>query len=321
MRADRLVATLLLMQARGRVTAAEVADELEVSVATARRDLEALSTAGIPVYPQPGRGGGWSLVGGARTDLTGLTVVRGAGPVPAGRVVVRPVRRRDLRPAQAGPRAAGDVPRGGRGRRSRGGGGPGRVGVRRPVPAAVGRGAAGRGRPSAAGDARLQRARRRVRADRRPVGARRQGRPLVPRRRHARGTPDVPARPDRRPVGARHPGAPARRPRRRRDLGVGGRRGRAAPRARDGDRPDHAVPRAGGPGPVRAARHRPRVRRTTAACGWRSRRTPRGRSPRSSPGSGRRWRCWSPRRSRTSWGAGRGAGGPVCRWSSLACRA
>ncbi|MFC4851952.1 helix-turn-helix transcriptional regulator [Actinophytocola glycyrrhizae] len=73
MRADRLVATLLLMQARGRVTAAEVAQELEVSVATARRDLEALSTAGIPVYPQPGRGGGWSLVGGARTDLSGLT--------------------------------------------------------------------------------------------------------------------------------------------------------------------------------------------------------------------------------------------------------
>lgn len=73
MRADRLVATLLLMQARGRVTAAELAEELEVSVATARRDLEALSTAGVPVYPQPGRGGGWSLVGGARTDLSGLT--------------------------------------------------------------------------------------------------------------------------------------------------------------------------------------------------------------------------------------------------------
>ncbi|MCO1659466.1 helix-turn-helix transcriptional regulator [Pseudonocardia humida] len=73
MRADRLVATLLLMQARGRVTAAEVAAELEVSVATARRDLEALSAAGVPVYPQPGRGGGWQLVGGARTDLTGLT--------------------------------------------------------------------------------------------------------------------------------------------------------------------------------------------------------------------------------------------------------
>ncbi|MFJ7219605.1 helix-turn-helix transcriptional regulator [Amycolatopsis sp. NPDC098790] len=73
MRADRLVATLLLMQARGRVTAAELAAELETSVATARRDLEALSTAGVPVYPQPGRGGGWQLVGGARTDLSGLT--------------------------------------------------------------------------------------------------------------------------------------------------------------------------------------------------------------------------------------------------------
>jgi predicted DNA-binding transcriptional regulator YafY len=73
MRADRLVAALLLLQARGRVTAAARARELEVSVATARRDLEALSAAGIPVYPQPGRGGGWSLVGGARTDLSGLS--------------------------------------------------------------------------------------------------------------------------------------------------------------------------------------------------------------------------------------------------------
>jgi predicted DNA-binding transcriptional regulator YafY len=73
MRAARLVATLLLMQSRGRVTAAELADELEISVATARRDLEALSAAGIPVYPQPGRGGGWQLLGGARTDLSGLT--------------------------------------------------------------------------------------------------------------------------------------------------------------------------------------------------------------------------------------------------------
>jgi predicted DNA-binding transcriptional regulator YafY len=72
-RADRLVAALLLMQAHGRVTAAGLANELEVSVATARRDLEALSAAGIPVYPQPGRGGGWSLVGGARTDLSGLS--------------------------------------------------------------------------------------------------------------------------------------------------------------------------------------------------------------------------------------------------------
>ncbi|MGH7358062.1 MAG: helix-turn-helix transcriptional regulator [Candidatus Rokuibacteriota bacterium] len=73
MRADRLVAVLLILQARGRVTAAEVADELEVSERTARRDLEALAMAGIPVYSQSGRGGGWSLLGGARTDLSGLT--------------------------------------------------------------------------------------------------------------------------------------------------------------------------------------------------------------------------------------------------------
>jgi predicted DNA-binding transcriptional regulator YafY len=73
MRADRLVATLLLMQARGRVTAAELAAEMEVSMATARRDLEALSAAGIPVYSQSGRRGGWSLVGGSRTDLSGLS--------------------------------------------------------------------------------------------------------------------------------------------------------------------------------------------------------------------------------------------------------
>ena len=54
MRADRLVATLLLMQSRGRVTAAEVAEELEVSVATARRDLEALSAA-QNTSTEPGR--------------------------------------------------------------------------------------------------------------------------------------------------------------------------------------------------------------------------------------------------------------------------
>jgi predicted DNA-binding transcriptional regulator YafY len=72
-RADRLVAALLVLQARGRVTAAALSEELEVSVRTARRDLEALAQAGVPVYPQRGRGGGWSLVGGARTDLSGLT--------------------------------------------------------------------------------------------------------------------------------------------------------------------------------------------------------------------------------------------------------
>ncbi|MFJ8383894.1 helix-turn-helix transcriptional regulator [Streptomyces sp. NPDC094438] len=73
MRADRLVATLLFLQTRGRVTVAELAAELETSERTARRDLEALAASGVPVYSQRGRGGGWSLVGGARTDLTGLT--------------------------------------------------------------------------------------------------------------------------------------------------------------------------------------------------------------------------------------------------------
>ncbi len=73
MRADRLVAALLVLQARGQVTAEELAEELEVSTRTARRDLEGLAMAGIPVYSQPGRGGGWRLLGGARTDLSGLT--------------------------------------------------------------------------------------------------------------------------------------------------------------------------------------------------------------------------------------------------------
>ncbi len=73
MRADRLVAALLVLQARGRVTAQQLAEELEVSERTARRDLEGLAMAGIPVYSQPGRGGGWTLLGGARTDLSGLT--------------------------------------------------------------------------------------------------------------------------------------------------------------------------------------------------------------------------------------------------------
>ncbi|MFG1947272.1 helix-turn-helix transcriptional regulator [Nonomuraea sp. NPDC048826] len=73
MRTDRLVAILLLLQRREQVTAAEVAQELEVSERTARRDLDALAMAGVPVYSMRGRSGGWRLVGGARTDLSGLT--------------------------------------------------------------------------------------------------------------------------------------------------------------------------------------------------------------------------------------------------------
>jgi predicted DNA-binding transcriptional regulator YafY len=72
-RADRLVALLVLLQTRGQMTAAEVAAELEVSERTARRDLEALAMAGVPIYSQQGRNGGWRLLGGGRTDLSGLT--------------------------------------------------------------------------------------------------------------------------------------------------------------------------------------------------------------------------------------------------------
>src|SRR5690349_6261132 len=72
-RAHRLVAILLLLQQRGQVTASEVAEELEISERTARRDLDALGVAGIPVYSIQGRNGGWRLAGGGRTDLTGLS--------------------------------------------------------------------------------------------------------------------------------------------------------------------------------------------------------------------------------------------------------
>ena len=103
MRADRLVATLLLLQTRGRVTAAQVADELEVSERTARRDLEALSVAGVPVYSQQGRGGGWSLIGGARTDLSGLNAAEAralfmvAGPSSSATPEVRAALRKLVR--------------------------------------------------------------------------------------------------------------------------------------------------------------------------------------------------------------------------------
>ena len=73
MRADRLLSLLMLLQTKQQITAAEAAAELEVSVRTARRDLEALMVSGVPIYSQPGRGGGWRLLGGAKTDLTGLS--------------------------------------------------------------------------------------------------------------------------------------------------------------------------------------------------------------------------------------------------------
>jgi len=79
MRADRLLSILMFLQARGRMTATELAEELEVSERTIYRDLEALHAAGVPVLAERGPGGGCELPDNYRTNLTGLSEVEVRG--------------------------------------------------------------------------------------------------------------------------------------------------------------------------------------------------------------------------------------------------
>ena len=72
MRASRLLSIVLLLQNRGRMTAQDLASELEVSIRTIYRDVESLSSAGVPIYGEAGHEGGYALVEGYRTRLTGL---------------------------------------------------------------------------------------------------------------------------------------------------------------------------------------------------------------------------------------------------------
>ena len=118
MRAARLINLILLLQSRGTLTAAELAGELEVSERTVYRDVLALSAAGIPVYAEQGRSGGYRLVGGYRTRLTGLSRAEAealflAGlPGPAGDMglaePVRAVRRKVLAALPPGLREASE---------------------------------------------------------------------------------------------------------------------------------------------------------------------------------------------------------------------
>src|ERR1700760_4256024 len=113
MRASRMMSILTTLQARGQVTAPELADACEVSVRTIYRDIDALAASGVPVYADRGAEGGYRLLDGYRVGLNGLSQSEAGGVF-----FTRPPRRRararcgdDRRAEQTDGRAAGESAR------------------------------------------------------------------------------------------------------------------------------------------------------------------------------------------------------------------